>query len=310
MTSRYSPARLARGLWSRTRTYGQGLGSIVPKLIYGNSAGFRNNFGPAQELGRFRRTSALPVSGLREEPYAGHAATLRHCGYLIFRSKHDALLVHSIRDAVTRAITDPARSVASANGATRHLLDPLSAIPELGELLTEDFCRTITSYYGCPMKVKSVRVWRNHHVPHSDPNRHEVFSNTFHHDATPVTGLRIFVLLCDGVTRETGAFRFHDKRNSAGIIRSLGYFHRDAMPTKTRQRLVDPAKLQFFEGDMGDACICNTQECLHAASIPKAGSFRDILQFEIMPAATPAPSRRALLANVPPDEEILKMARS
>ena len=308
--SRYAPSRVARGLWQRSRPLVEGVGSIVPKLVFGNSAGFRNNLGPARELRRFRQSAALPAAALREQPYATHAETLHRQGYLIFRSKHPEALLRAIRAAVTEAIVDPARSVASVNGATRHLLNPIATIPQLGELLSDEFCRTITSYYGCPLKVKSVRVWRNHHVPHSDPNRQEVFSNTFHHDGTPVTGLRIFVLLCDGVTRETGAFRFHDKPASASIIRSLGYFHRDAMPASTRRRLLDPASLKFFEGNTGDACICNTQECLHAASIPKAGSFRDILQFEIMPADTAAPDRRTLLASVPPDEEILRMARS
>ena len=60
------------------------------------------------------------------------------------------------------------------------------------------------------------------------------------------------------------------------------------------------------DDDTGDTCIVNTQECLHAASIPKAGTFRDILQFEIMPAAQYR-TGDALFADVPPDLAVRRM---
>ena len=48
--------------------------------------------------------------------------------------------------------------------------------------------------------------------------------------------------------------------------------------------MLDPETLRYFEGNIGDSCLVNTQECLHAAGIPSPGSYRDVVQFEITPA--------------------------
>lgn len=304
VTFRYTPQRVLRGLKTRSRIYVEGVSSVVPKLIYGNSAGFTNNFGPLRELSELRRRSPLAASFLEEEPYASAAARLTQAGYLLFPSQHPPALLESIRADYLRHLESPEHSVTSSNGASRFLLEPHVIVPQMRELLTEQFCRTLTAYYGCALRIQSVRAWRNYGARISDPYRDDVYSNTFHHDTTPVTGVRVFVLLCDGVTRETGALRFQDKPNSRSIVRSLGYFHRSKMPSGTRQRLADGETLRYFEGNLGDACICNTQECLHAAGVPSPGASRDVLQFEIYPSDGPYRSRDALFDTIPPDIEI------
>ena len=63
---------------------------------------------------------------------------------------------------------------------------------------------------------------------------------------------------------------------------------------------------KYFEGNIGDACICNVQECLHAASVPKEGTFRDILQFEIHPDSGGFKDKKKLFENVPKDRLVSK----
>jgi hypothetical protein len=305
--SRYTFGRIARGLRNRCRSYAEGVVSVFPKLVYGNSAGFGNNYRALRELARLRAKAAVATAVLREEPFAARASDVAQRGYALFPSVHERQALERMKALYNDLIEDSHHSVVSPNGATRFLMDPVGSIPEFKTLLTEELCRVAISYYGCALRIQSVRAWRNHHVPTSDQNREDVFSNTFHHDTLPVTGLRVFVLLSDGVNRETGAFRFLDKNESVSIVRSLGYFHRDVIPPATRRRLTDPTKLRFFEGDMGDTCMVNTQECLHAASVPGPGSQRDILQFEIYPADGPYRSADALFKNIPPDNDILRM---
>lgn len=127
----------------------------------------------------------------------------------------------------------------------------------------------------------------------------------FHHDYLPVTSLRVFVLLSDNVTRETGAFRFHDKSTSRQIIRKMGYFHRYLLTNSMRKRLINPETLNYFEGNIGDSCIVNTQECLHAASIPKLGSHRDMLEFVIYPITGPLSHGQELFEKAPDDYQVL-----
>lgn len=303
----HSIGRIARGVGRRVRTVAQGLAAAGPKLWYGNSAGLHANRGARSELRRLRRATTsgqLSACGAIDRE---RAQRLEADGYLSLPRMVDETTLTTIRAGVVAAFEDPARSVDSPNGATRFLLEPEKTVPGLGALLTDEICRAVAAYYGCGLRVESVRVWRNHHVPGIDGNTDDRFSNTFHHDNCPVSGLRVFVLLNDGVTRETGAFRFHDRQTSERLVRSPGFFHRNMMSKAMRRRLIDPQTLRHFEGDAGDTCICNTQQCLHAASVPRAGSFRDILQFEVYPDAGPLRSGEELTSLAPPDAEVLAM---
>lgn len=302
----HSIGRIARAVGRRARTVAQGLAQAGPRLWYGNSAGWHANRGARQELQRLRRIGAEPLSACSEIDRA-RAKRLEADGYLSLPRMVDEATLSAVRAAAVAAFEDPARSVDSPNGATRFLLEPEKVVPGLGALLTDDICRAIGAYYGCGIRVKSVRVWRNHHVPGIDGDADDRFSNTFHHDNCLVSGLRVFVLLNDGVTRETGAFRFHDRQTSERLVRSPGFFHRNMMSPGMRRRLIDSRTLRYFEGDAGDTCICNTQQCLHAASVPRAGSFRDILQFEVYPDAGPLRSGDDLTSLAPPDAEVLAM---
>ncbi len=303
-----TPLRVMRGVYNRLRVYGQGIFSTPVKLWYANSAGLRNNFGEKRNLKRLQNDFLLLGEHISSQQSALLSAqSLKQNGYYTLPAYFDRETLLNIQQDVAQKIENPELSISSPNGATRFLLEPLENVAALGMLLRDEICSLITSYYKCAFRVESVRVWRNYHVPNIDTEKDDKFSNTFHHDNCPVMGLRVFVLLTDGVTRATGALRFHDKNTSKNIIRRLGYFHREKLTKSMRQRLVNPSTLNFFEGNLGDVCICNTQECLHAASVPQLGTYRDMLQFEIYPTAGPMQTADVLLANVPADKALLAM---
>ncbi|HEX2188389.1 MAG TPA: hypothetical protein VHG51_05795 [Longimicrobiaceae bacterium] len=303
---RFSPARIRRGVSSRLTTYVGGVQAILPKLIYGNSAGFRNNREPVRQLREFQEEFARRGNAVPGEPYASAARSLRENGYLVMERRYAGPEFEAMRARYAELMEDPDRSVATPNGATRFIVEPVAGIPELRHLLTEELERTLVAYYGTYFRIEGVRAWRNHHVP-SVSMTDDVFSNTFHCDAFPVTGLRLFVYFNDGVNRETGAFRFHDKRNTKRIIRSPGYFRRNLLSRSVKQRLLDPQQLHFLEGDAGASMLCNVQECLHAAGVPREGSHRDILQLLIAPSNEPYRERGELFDRIPADREVLAM---
>lgn len=302
--------RIVGGVRRRIATLLMGVVSLPAKVVYGNSSGFKQNFGPRRELRRLRETFVGELPNLNRELHTQRASELLDNGFLMVERIGDAAQIARIIAMTSEYLERSDTSVASPNGATRFIVNPLGRVRDLRLFLSEDVCRTIAAYYECALRVESVRVWRNYHVPDIDGDSDDRFSNTFHNDNCPVTGLRVFVLLKDGVTRDTGAFRFHDKRTSRNLMRSIGYFHRNALPSRTRKRLVDERTIRYFEGNAGDVCICNTQECLHAASVPKKGTYRDILQFEVYPAAGPYRHGDELFAAVPPDKEVDALARS
>lgn len=291
-------------LWERTTLITQGVVSIPCKLWYANTVGFANNFGPLRELKRLRRHFAVHPASF-DANVVLQSSQLRDNGYLVLRGQHDPSFLSDIRTKLSQYIENPEKSILSRTKASRFLLNPLENIPELAQFLSDELCHIIAAYYGCALSMHHVQVWRNYHVPNLDQNRTEVFSNFFHHDHFPVTGLRVFVLLNDGVRQGTGAFRFHDKKTSKKMVRRLGYFQRYVVSAAMQKRLLNSETLKFFEGEMGDIGIVNTQECLHAASIPQLGSYRDMLEFQIYPTDGSVCTGAALFKQAPADCQTL-----
>jgi len=295
--------RIVSGINNRLKLYYTAFTSIIPKIIFGNTIGFKYNMIANSELAKFRK-SFKGISNLKEN-IVSNSDSLTKYGYITLPKVLDAVITKTVKEKYDAMIEDPKWSVSSPNGFTRFLNDPIKHIPEVVDLLCPEIFDTIQSYYKTAFRIESVRAWRNYHVPGYDPDRMDAFSNTFHNDYLPVTGLRVFILLSDGVTRETGATKLHDKVRSKEIVRSLKYFHRFKLSQKSINYLNDPNKLIYFEGGLGDACICNTQECLHAASIPKKDTLRDVLQFEIYPAEGNVEDKETIFKQVPEDTEVM-----
>lgn len=294
--------RIITGIDNRARLYFTAFTSVVPKLIFGNTIGFKHNLVPKYQLYKLRKEHQLNID-LPNEILA-KSANLSDYGFVELKGALGIEEVRQVKSKYVSMIEDDTWSVSSTNGFTRFMKDPINQIPEISNFLTKDLSDIIKSYYKTFFRIQSVRAWRNYHVPGYDPNTMDAFSNTFHNDDLPVTGLRVFILLSDNVTRETGATRLIDKKRSQKIVRSMKYFHRFKLSKGSIKGLNDPSKLIHFEGGLGDVCICNTQVCLHAASIPKEGTYRDILQFEVYPAPGPLSDNRTIFSEVPVDKEV------
>ena len=292
--------RILKGVRNRVRILVGPMIWLPSRYFYGNFAGFWNNLLPRVELARYRtraNTGALEVP----TSVRGQAGQLKDSGFLLFPRQLTYEKLAHIVAKYSEHIEDRNSSLESPNGATRFVYKPLVVIPELRALLTEDVSRIIRAYYACSFRIVSIRAWRNYHVKVENQEKEDVFSNTFHNDGTPLTGLRLFVLLSDGVTRKTGSLRFHDKPTSKSLVRRLGFLSRWLMSKSVQTSLTDPLTLRYFEGDTGEACLANTQECLHAASIPEKGAFRDIVQFEIAPCRGPMRDINVLFDETPDD---------
>lgn len=299
--------RIINGVSARIKLYVSGFASMGPKLVFGNAIGLRYNLYPLIELRKLRKSFPQNNYNISSNDLAlSQANQLNEFGYVKIKKPFNFELLKCIKNKYDLLIENDNSSISSPNGFTRFLLKPENAIPEIQDLLANEIKEVLFNYYRCSYRIESVRAWRNYHVPDYDPNTMDAFSNTFHNDDLPVTGLRVFILLCDNVTRKTGAFRFHDKKYSKKIVRSLNYFHRFKLSSESLKMLTNESQLKYFEGNLGDVCICNTQECLHAASIPEKGSFRDILQFEIYPTTGQLLSNKEIFSAVPEDTMIGK----
>lgn len=265
------------------------------RLLYGNAAGFLNNYRANKLLASLRAQSDI---GPQPDDVSAAAAELRDNGYLPLASEFDPALVQTIHDRVHELMEDPEHSIPRAHGNySRCILSVSKRIPQMTELLTDRLKGIIEAYYGTHFYVEHITCWRNKHVP-AHAGDTEVFSNLWHCDEYLPTRLKLFVNLTD-TTRETGAFRLHPRPVTRQVVRG-GYKSREWVTGKARAILDDPEQAIYAEGPKGSAVFCNTQQCLHAASVPAIeGSYRDIVEFKLSPCAEPLPDDWA--ENVPPD---------
>lgn len=169
---------------------------------------------------------------------------------------------------------------------------------------------TVDSYFKTPLKVEAVRAWRNSHVSGLVENKTDIFSNCWHNDNYPYWGVKIFWIVSDEVTRRSGAFRFHNIKSSKSIAKKTNFFHRTKIMKSVENSLLSNSNVNYFEGKVGDMCICNTPACVYADSNPEKGSHCDIIQFEIVPSRYEADFYDKLLRNLPNDRaELTKVFR-
>ena len=274
-------------------------------FFYGNTAGFRNNFRAKNQLQnlqiKFNTNKLNQIPG--DTKSVDYAKKIKNDGFVNLKKFVTGTALNAALDEVDSIFNDSNKYV-TQNGAILHALLE-TEMPIFKKLFTESLQSILLNYYLCAFKIKSIRVWRNLHVESVNQDTDDVFSNTFHHDACNVNSLRVFILLKDKVTKTSGALRFHNKKDSKKIMRS-GFFSRYTQTQNKIEKLTNPRTLKFFEGNAGDCVIINTQECLHAASIPKEGAYRDILQFEIYPDEGPIKKFDELM-RIPPDKEVINL---
>lgn len=276
------------------------LAGLLPALYYGNTAGLRNNLLSRLQIRKFQKDMHLNDS-FQNKHGAKQAEHLQRFGYVFLPKnvKYSGSL-NRLKSHIAECIREGKDCAVSPNGATVYILDP-EKLDIVSDFLTQEIKSVIFSYYQAGFYIKSVRIWRNRHVESIDPRKTDVYSNTFHHDNTYVTGLRVFIYLNDNVNSDTGALKLHDIRASKNFVRSLRFFQRDLLSNRTIQQLNTAETLKYFNGDSGDVAIVNVQDCLHSAGVPRSNAHRDVLQFEIYPSGKFENDNNALIRAVPRD---------
>ncbi|HZR22180.1 MAG TPA: hypothetical protein VFA59_01255 [Vicinamibacterales bacterium] len=268
----------------------------LSRIIHGNAAGYANNAVGRRILHDCQRRAAAQAT-FADDP---RARQLTERGYVALEPAYDRRLLESIRAQASTAFEDPRAFTTVGRHAVkpqRILRHPERLIPELAELLVPDVVAIIESHLRSFFDVEIIRLWRNYPVT-GDAANVDHYSNLWHNDYDLVTRLRFFVLLTDGVTPETGAMRVLPISQTKRAMRR-GYVRRDAIYGSARAVVDDVSSATFFTGNLGSAFIMNPQLCLHRASVPREGSFRDMVQFTLVPSDSP---RRATWADDLPDD--------
>jgi len=251
----------------------------IPRLIFGNDAGLRENLVGQREIKRASRLTDQKLPPNRE------AEILKDQGFLVLGKEFDHELIQTIKKKYLKMISD-----AEQQGKSKYtnFSDIHREIPEIKQLLNPRINSLLESYYGgAHYWLMSIQAWRNYHWPEAQNNK-DINSNLWHNDATPTNILKLFIFLSDDVTHDNGATKILSISDTKKVMRS-GYWERKYISRRGRKLLANQELINFMEGETGTTFIFNPQLCVHAAGVAKPDTYRDALCLQFAPTAIPLP---------------------
>ena len=243
----------------------------LPKLIFGNTIGYRRNIIP--------RIKFL----LKKNNYKNNISKENHQllkdldknGYLRLK-KIDRQKMELIKEQYNQAFADQSKTYSLSDGAQTLIKDPIKNVPGI-KMILEDLKPLLLDMSLGNYYIREFVAKRIFNLGDAMDHKDAGISNAFHNDGIACRDKTIFVLLSDNVTKRTGATKFINKKESKKLSRDLGYFSRRFLSAEFIKKLY--RKAEYFEGSTGDSYILSTPQCLHGATIPEKGSYRDCILF-------------------------------
>ncbi|WP_037607061.1 hypothetical protein [Streptacidiphilus rugosus] len=269
------------------------------RLYWGNDAWTENNRGQRRLLMKSRSEPAV----LADTAGGVLAARAEREGYAVVDPGYRAGLIEEVRESYDALIGDPTVTVdmgGRIKDTVRYVLDPVGRAPALRELLNAPVLSVLDAYYGGRWRVQHVRMWRIGHIPEPERRFHH-YGNLWHCDQHPISTLKFFVQISDGVTAEGGAFRLHPVPSTRRLMRS-GFLGQGWAKGPARRHLDDPGRVVPFTAPAGQGAFVNTTRCLHRAGIPPEGTTRGMVQFTFVPS--PGVRCEDPLAELPLDPNV------
>tara|TARA_B100000242_G_C43025726_1_gene477591 strand:+ start:147 stop:1028 length:882 start_codon:yes stop_codon:yes gene_type:complete len=243
-----------------------------PKLIFGNTIGYRRNIIPRIKSFFKKRNSKHIVSSENIQLLN----ELDKNGYLRL-SKIDSKKMKLISAQFKKCISEDSKTFYMANNGNQTFVkDPLRNIPEIKDILN-DLKPLFLDMSSGEYFIKQFAAKRNIHIGNAFDHVDSGISNAFHNDGLSCRDRVIYILLSDNVNKETGATKFINKKDSKSLSRDFEYFSRRFLTRRFVEKMYE--KAEYFEGSLGDIYMMNTPEILHGATIPKVGSTRDTISF-------------------------------
>jgi hypothetical protein len=132
--------------------------------------------------------------------------------------------------------------------------------------------KKIEKYFNLNMYIVDAKITRNFPIKKDFEHKKNIYSNNYHVDYYTVNFFKMFINIHD-VDDTQGPMNFYSKKDSKKFIKFNNYRDRSNYNIKNEKEL----GLIKNTGSLGDILVCSTPQCLHRATSPEDGKFRDML---------------------------------
>ena len=256
----------------------------VGKIIYKNTAGLQNNLqGSITKFKTRKDTRSKTNNDLKTL-----ISNLKTNGYVSLEYPFDDSLIEKIHQEYIDAINDDkfsfVRTEYDGKTYSRMIKTAWNTIPSSQKLVSEYVQNIFSEYFKGHFQVLDITAWRNEHVPKEITEKKELYASHWHCDGKNTAIMTLFLNLKE-VTESDGPFMIQSRPRTKELVeKGFGNRHDYGLPQK---EVEDQNHVVKHVGEMGSAMIVSTEECLHRASHPENGHFRDILQIRFIPSNDP-----------------------
>ena len=152
-------------------------------------------------------------------------------------------------------------------------------IPLLEDLISEDVQKTLESYFNSYFQIINYHIYRNRKPPSMREIDSYGATANWHNDRSTHESIKLFFMLSD-VNKDNGPMQTLTKEDSKKVIRSKCFSYPD-ISGKTRDYINNNCNILSLEGKAGSLFYALTNDCLHRATIPDEGTYRDLIVFYI-----------------------------
>ncbi len=130
----------------------------------------------------------------------------------------------------------------------------------------------LEKYFNSKIYLVEAKIQRNFPIEEKDEHKQNIYSNNYHVDYYIINFFKIFINLHD-VDDTQGPMNLYSKKDTLKFIKLNNYKNRSSYDLNNEKEL----GLVKNTGLIGESLICSTPQCLHRASSPNNGKFRDML---------------------------------
>jgi hypothetical protein len=202
-------------------------------------------------------------------------------GFIKINFNQKQELIEKIKSQFERQIKDSSKIFYEQGNSKKIFLKNPLEIKEIFQL-HNIFKDIINEYYDGNYEVYKISCWRTLYDKSRETQKEDyVFSNYWHFDDFNCGNLKVFVLMNEFTDQNSGSTKLINKRNSKYLTRSLRFLDTSISNFSLNKFVKKRRMIINCDGKLGDTYVVNSSKCLHSASIPQKGKYRDLIQFEI-----------------------------